>query len=234
VIAFDILGKRHLQRLSLPPERDAWLVCLPLVATAVYYNLPTSARANSWLIFGPQIVGYAALAMWMLRNQRPWTLLGLNLATIPTGLRQGSIVGVALGTANLLIILWVIPALGGDIDFLRDTPHARAPFWIMFPFGIAIIGILVELNFRGFQLGRLATLLGPSRLGQIAAVMLSAVSFAWDPFMAHVFRSLHWIALWDGLVWGFLLLRSRSLYATIAAHTIEVLILYGSLKLWFG
>jgi membrane protease YdiL (CAAX protease family) len=234
VTASGLLGKQQFSRWSVHPEHDAWLVCLPLVATAVYYILPADLRAKTWVMFGPQIVGYAALLIWSLRNQPPWTFLGLTPATIATGLRVGSVVGVVLGIVNLIMILWVIPTLGGDIDFLRDTPHARTAFWIMFPLGIAIIGVLVELNFRAFQAGRLAALLGSFGLGPILAVIVSAVSFAWDPFMVHVFRSLHWIALWDGLVWGFLFLRTRSLYATMVAHTIEVLILYGSLKLWFG
>jgi membrane protease YdiL (CAAX protease family) len=234
VSAFNRLGQPHFPRLTGSPERDAWLVCLPLIATALYYSLPTDMRAKTWVMFSPQIIGYGTLAIWSLRKHRPWMLLGLNPSTLPTGLRLGSVVGVVLGTLNLILILWVIPALGADTDFLRDTPHAHAALWVMFPMGIAIIGTLVELNFRGFQLGRLAALLGPSALGQITAVIISAMSFAWDPFMVHVFRSLHWIALWDGLVWGFLVLRTRSLYATMVAHTIEVLILYGSLKLWFG
>jgi hypothetical protein len=104
----------------------------------------------------------------------------------------------------------------------------------MFPLGIAAIGILVEMNFRGFQMGRLLTMLGSSPAGQAAAVTLSAFAFAWDPFMVNVFRSLHWIALADGLVWGVLLLRTQSLYATMAAHTVEVWILYTGIKLWFS
>jgi len=52
--------------------------------------------------------------------------------------------------------------------------------------------------------------------------------------MVRVFHHLHWIAVWDGLVWGFLLLQTRSLYATMAAHTVEAWILYAWLKLWFA
>ena len=130
--------------------------------------------------------------------------------------------------------LQVIPALGGDILFLRETPHARAPFGLMFPVGIAVIRILVELNFRGFQMGRLLTLLGQSPAGRLGAILVSALAFSFDPFMVRVFQHLHWIALWDGLVWGILLLRTGSLYATMAAHTVEVWILYVWLKLWLG
>ncbi len=147
-------------------------------------------------------------------------------------MKWGALVGVALGAVNLSLILQVIPALGGDITFLRATPHAQAPVWVMFPLGIAGIGVLVELNFRGFQMGRLLTLFGDSSAARIAAVVISALVFAHDPFMIRVFQHLHVIAVLDGLVWGILLLRTGSLYATMAAHTVEVWILYVWLKLW--
>ena len=151
-----------------------------------------------------------------------------------TALRGGIAVGLIMGAVNLTSLLVFIPALGGDITFLRETPHAQAPVWLMFPLGIAAIAILVELNFRGFQMGRLIALFGSSRAAQATAVTLSALAFAWDPFMVNVFRSLHWIALADGVIWGVLLLRTHSLYATMAAHTVEVWILYAGIKLWFG
>ena len=140
--------------------------------------------------------------------------------------------GVALGVINLTVLLWVIPGLGGYISFLRETPHAHAPTWLMFPLGIGAIAVLVELNFRGFQMGRLLALFGSSLTAQGCAIIVSAFAFAWDPFMVHVFRSLHWMAFTDGVVWGVLLLRTRSLYATMAAHAVEVWILYAALKLW--
>ena len=78
------------------------------------------------------------------------------------------------------------------------------------------------------------TLFGDSLAGRTAAVVISALVFAHDPFMVHVFQHLHVIAVWDGLVWGILLLRTGSLYATMAAHTVEVWMLYAWLKLWFA
>jgi membrane protease YdiL (CAAX protease family) len=215
-------------------EREAWLVLAPVLVTIFYYLSPIHWRDNLWVIFGPQCAAYVALAAWMVRNNFRWGRLGLNAAHWWSGLRQGLGIGVALGAINVTIIVWAIPGLGGDIHFLLHTPHAEAPVWLMFPVGIAAIGILVELNFRGFQLGRLAVVFGCSRAARTAAVVVSAFIFAWDPFMVHVFRSLHWIALWDGLVWGILFLRTGTLYATITAHTIEVWILYGSLKFWLG
>ncbi len=213
-------------------ERASWLVLLPVFATPSYYILPATLQQNLWITFSPQLLAYAALIGWILLNPGWRTALRLDARTIGPSLKRGSLVGVAMGAVNLSLILQVIPALGGDITFLRATPHAQAPVWIMFPLGIAGIGVLVELNFRGFQMGRLLTLFGESSMGRIAAVVISALVFAHDPFMIRVFQHLHVIAVLDGLVWGILLLRTGSLYATMAAHTVEVWILYVWLKLW--
>lgn len=215
-------------------ERAAWLALLPPLATLAYYLLPASLRQNIWIIFGPQLLAYGSLAAWALLNPGWKAALRLGSTGISQHLKWGALVGVALGAVNLSLILQVIPALGGDVTFLKTTPHAQAPLWVMFPLGIAGIGVLVELNFRGFQMGRLLVLFGDSPAGRIAAVIVSAMVFAHDPFMVRVFQHLHVIAVWDGLVWGILLLRTGSLYATMAAHTVEVWILYAWLKLWFG
>ena len=206
---------------------------VPLSATALYYFLPHPLRENPAMVFAPQIAAYAMLAIWLLQNRACRQRLRLEPQSLLTELKWGVAVGLLMGAINLTSILVLIPGLGGDITFLRETPHAQAPLWLMFPFGIAAIGILVELNFRGFQMGRLLALFGSSPAAQAAAVTISAFAFAWDPFMVHVFRSLHWIALADGLIWGILLLRTQSLYATMAAHAVEVWILYAGIKLWF-
>ncbi len=216
------------------PERAAWLALTPALATLGYYALPSSLRQNLWITFGPQLLAYTALALWALLNPGWRAALRLDTDGVGPNVKWGVLVGVTLGIVNLSLILQVIPALGGDIIFLRETPHAQAPVWVMFPLGIAAIGILIELNFRGFQLGRLLTLFGDSLYGKIGAIVVSALVFAHDPFMVRVFQHLHVIAVGDGLVWGILLLRTGSLYATMAAHTVEVWILYVWLKLWFG
>jgi membrane protease YdiL (CAAX protease family) len=180
------------------------------------------------------LLAYASLILWALVNPEWRASLRLQSNGIRPSVKWGALVGVALGAVNLSLILLIIPALGGDILFLQNTPHAKAPVWFMFPVGIAGIGVWVELNFRGFQMGRLLALFGDSHAGRVAAVVVSALVFSFDPFMMQVFHQLHWIALWDGLVWGILLLRTGSLYATMAAHTVEVWILYVWLKLWFG
>ena len=44
--------------------------------------------------------------------------------------------------------------------------------------------------------------------------------------MVNTFQHLHWIALWDGLIWGIIWLRTQNLYITIVAHAAEVTIMY--------
>jgi hypothetical protein len=219
---------------SAHSERAAWLAILPILATLAYYALPAPLQQDLWLTFSPQLLAYASLAVWASLNREWMTLLRLDVQRIGPNLKWGVLVGAALGAVNLSFILLIMPALGGDILFLQEAPHAKAPAWVMFPVGIAVIGMLVELNFRGFQMGRLLTLLGQSQAGKLVAILVSALAFSFDPFMVRVFQHLHWIAAWDGLVWGVLLLQTRSLYATMAAHTVEVWILYVWLKLWFA
>jgi thiamine transporter ThiT len=62
------------------------------------------------------------------------------------------------------------------------------------------------------------------------ALITSALLFAFDPFMVNTFQHLHWIALWDGLIWGIIRLRTGNLYATIVAHAIEVILMYSAVR----
>jgi len=102
----------------------------------------------------------------------------------------------------------------------------------MVPWFICGIAIFVELNFRGFLLGRLAALESGLRKAGITqrlspfALITCALLFAFDPFMVNTFQYLHWIALWDGLIWGIIWLRTYNLYITIVAHAAEVTIMY--------
>ena len=59
---------------------------------------------------------------------------------------------------------------------------------------------------------------------------MSALLFAFDPFLVATFQHLHWVAVWDGLVWGALWVMLRNLYATIVAHAVEVIVLYGVMR----
>ncbi len=98
----------------------------------------------------------------------------------------------------------------------------------MFPFGIFLIAIFVEILFRGFVLEQLLRIF-PRWL----AVVSSALFFSLDPFLVATFRFYHWLAFSDGLIWGALYLR-RGLISTISAHAVEVWIVYLVLKIFYA
>jgi membrane protease YdiL (CAAX protease family) len=213
------------------------LALLPVAATLVYYVLPASIQAQTAVQFAPQLLAYAALFLWASRNSSSRFRLGLDRVNVRTGLRHGLVTGLALGGLNTCVILAVFPSLGYDITFLRQTPHGLLSPFVMIPWMIGIIALLVELNFRGFILGRLAALesclwnSGAESRFRPLALLTTSLLFAFDPFMVHTFQHLHWIAVWDGLIWGAIRLRTGNLYTTIVAHAVEVLIMYSAVRM---
>ena len=221
-------------------ERGAALALFPIAATLGFYALPVSLQEQTLVLSAPQIVAYLALGLWATRNRSIASRLGLGKRNFQGGLRWGLITGLLLGCLNTFAILFVYPHLGYDIDFLKITPHGRLPFLVMVPWFICGIAFFVELNFRGFLLGRFAALessLWKSGMAQRfspLALIASALIFAFDPFMVNTFQDLHWIAVWDGLIWGIIWLRTRNLYITIVAHAVEVIVMYASVRAAIG
>jgi thiamine transporter ThiT len=221
-------------------ERGSALVLLPLAATFGYYLLPLSLQERTLVQFIPQLFAYLALGLWASRNQSVWSRLGLTSGNFRNGLRWGIMTGLLLGSLNTLVILSIYPALGYDITFLKQTPHGRLPVLFMVPWVTCFIALLVELNFRGFLLGRVAAIEAPLWTSDLCrrltpvALMTSALAFTFDPFMMNTFRHLHWIALWDGLIWGAIRLGTGNLSITIVAHAIEVIIMYLSVRAAIG
>jgi hypothetical protein len=204
------------------PERAAGLVLLPFLGTVWFYVMPRSIQDHVIVQFLPQALSYLGLMVWGSLNGQIVQRLCLGFDRLKSGLVLGAIVGIVLGTINVFVILKGAPSLGYDITFLTQTPHARIPFLVMVPWFVCVIAVFVELNFRGFILGRLRALSVPPAV----AVVLSAFLFSFDPFMVATFRYLHWIAVWDGIVWGMMWLRFANLYAVITAHAVEVMIMY--------
>ena len=217
-------------------ERGTALALLPTAATLAFYALPVSLQEQTLVQFAPQILAYLALGLWATHNRDIVSRLGLEKRKIRDGLRWGLLTGLLLGCLNTFVILSAYPHLGYDISFLKTTPHGRLPLLVMSPWFICGIALFVELNFRGFLLGRLAALesgLWRSGLAQHLsplALITCALIFAFDPFMVNTFQHLHWIALWDGLIWGIIWLRTRNLYITIDAHAVEVIVMYSAVK----
>ena len=223
----------------IPTQTKEWgaaLALLPITATLGFYALPASLQEQTVVLFAPQIVAYLAFGLWATRNGNIVSGLGLEKRNFRDGVHWGLLTGLLLGCLNTFAILFVYPHLGYDIDFLKITPHGRLPFLVMVPWFICAIAFFVELNFRGFLLGRLTAL--ESRLWRSGvaqrfsplALIASALIFAFDPFMVNTFQDLHWIAVWDGLIWGAIWLRTRNLSITIVAHAVEVIVMYSSVK----
>jgi len=223
----------------IPTQTKEWgaaLALLPITATLGFYALPASLQEQTAVLFAPQIVAYLAFGLWAARNGNIVSGLGLEKRNFRDGVHWGLLTGLLLGCLNTFAILFVYPHLGYDIDFLKITPHGRLPFLVMVPWFICAIAFFVELNFRGFLLGRLTAL--ESRLWRSGvaqrfsplALIASALIFAFDPFMVNTFQDLHWIAVWDGLIWGAIWLRTRNLSITIVAHAVEVIVMYSSVK----
>ncbi len=209
-----------------PDERGAGLVLLPILSTVFFYLAPNHWQDSTLLQFLPQGLAYVGLVIWIGLNTQVVRKFGLEPEKLLSGAAWGIAVGLLLGTINLFVIVKIIPWLGIDITFLRETPHAKIPFWLMMPWCIVLIACFVEINFRGFLLGRSLALRFPPML----AIAVSALLFAFDPFMVATFKHLHWIAVWDGLVWGLLWVRLRNLYATIVAHAVEVILMYSVVR----
>ena len=217
-------------------ERGAAIALLPVAATINFYALPASLQEQTLVQFAPQIVAYLALGLWAAHNRDIVSRLGLEKGNVRDGLRWGLLTGLLLGCLNTFVILSAYPYLGYDISFLKTTPHAQLPVLVMVPWFICGIALFVELNFRGFLLGRLATLESvlwrsgfAQRLSPLALITCALI-FAFDPFMVNTFQHLHWIALWDGLIWGTIWLCTRNLYSTIVAHAVEVVIMYSAVR----
>jgi hypothetical protein len=218
-------------------ERGAALALLPIAATLVFYILPASWQEHTFIQFAPQVLAYLALVLWTTHNPPVLPLLGLRPRGLKSGFWWGLVIGLGLGGLNTIMILKAIPAMGFDITFLKDTPHARIPLALMLPWVIGGIALFVEINFRGFLLGRLAVLeshLWHSPLFRHLsplALITSAVAFSFDPFMVTTFQHLHWIAIWDGLLWGTVRLKTNNLYIPIVAHAVEVMVMYSAVRM---
>ena len=222
-----------------PTQAKEWgavLSLLPTAATVCLYAFPALIQEQPLVQFVPQLVAYVALGFWALHNHDVASRLGLEKRKVRDGLRWGLLTGLLLGCLNTFVILSAFPHFGYDITFLKNTLHGRLPLFVMLPWFICGIALFVEMNFRGFLLGRLAALESQlwnsgfaQRLSPLALIASSLI-FAFDPVMVNTFQHLHWIAVWDGLIWGVIYLRTRNLFITIVANAVEVIVMYSSVK----
>ncbi|MEK7871862.1 MAG: CPBP family intramembrane glutamic endopeptidase, partial [Nitrospirota bacterium] len=212
-------------------ERCNWLVFIPILANILYYLFPPK-ETNTIFLFFPQILSYVMMILWSCINNK--SNIRINPANHKVSIIYGFTAGLITGATDLFFILKVTGWLGQDYEFLRETPHSKIPFLLMMPFGIILISALVEANFRGFILGRLLIFSGKSKMGAAGAILVSALIFSCDPFMLHFFKIFSWLALFDGIIWGYLYYRTGNILGPIAAHSVCVMIVYTVLKVFYS
>ena len=161
------------------PERGAALVLCPVAALFPFIVLPIDSPAATALSVSPPTQRICSSIAVGQAQQRIRSAPRPHPDTLSAGPSLGTRRWSLLGSINALVILYLVPHLGGDYRFLADTPHAKIPMWIMLPWFIGFIAVMVELNFRGFQLGRLLRLEALtiySRTDKCAAVCLRSLS----------------------------------------------------------
>jgi membrane protease YdiL (CAAX protease family) len=231
-------------RAIMPTPAD-WLVLTPVAAMLGVWALYLSAAGPTlldwgrfksgvewagWLVqLSPLIVGLMALACWLAVNGWDWANLGLQgFAWRPA--IAGAGVGLILALANLAVITVIEPYVAGERSIgyalLYQTPHARLPWWLMLGLVVPAVAVVIETLFRGFLVGRLLVWLPMGPSGRWTAIVCGALLFAWDPFLVMSFHEWHWLGWTDGIVWGYLFLRTGTLLAPMMAHGVEVTTLY--------
>lgn len=204
-------------------DRYNWLVFIPVAANILYYLFPAK-ETSLFLLFTPQLLSYSLITSWLWINGRTGVRISWHNYKEP--FRYGVIAGLFTGITNLFFIIKISGWLGQSYEFLRETPHAKIPSFLMMPLGIILVSAFVEINFRGFILNKLLAVFGNGKKGAYLAIALSAIVFSYDPFMLHYFKLYHWLALFDGIIWGYLFYRTGSILGPIAAHSICVIIVY--------
>lgn len=229
-------------RLALTPTPSDWLLVLPVAAMFgvwVLYLSPLGARLINWggstgmarwqawgVQLLPLVVAGVVAVWWLAVNGWDWPNLGLR--RLPARwLAGGAAVGITMAVVNTVVITILVPMWGGGYSVLYDSPHAQAAWWVMLFVVVPLVAVMVEVCFRGLLLGRLLVWLPAGGWGRWGAILTAAWFFTWDPFLVFSFGEFHWLGLTDGVIWGYLFLRSGSLLAPMVAHGVEVGLLYG-------
>jgi len=176
----------------------------------------------SWaVVLGANLVvaplGALLVPLWAWRSGTPWRDLGF---TRPKHLARDVALGTAGGAAFKLVMKAVVmPLLGADpvnhaYHFIAGNA-AVLPQMILVM--ILVAGVGEELVYRGFLFERLGKLLGPAPFARAAIVLTTALFFASLHLREQGLAGAEQ-AVFTGLTFGLVYLRTRSLWPVMAAH----------------
>ena len=174
--------------------RGAALALLPLTATFPYYALPLELRQPPSISSFLNSVPMPPSLTWRAASTIPppggLTHRQSRSARPPLGAYLPGQVPARSITRRSLVPSWRLSI---------SRPHAPCPNSPL-RHGAVVHPFFIDLR----RVGTLWIFWGGCWPGTPAsiAVPVSAPLFVFDPFLVATFQHLHWIAVWDGLVWG--------------------------------
>jgi membrane protease YdiL (CAAX protease family) len=221
--------EHHEQASSQPirkfnPVRTVLLIetiAIPVLVIAIIKILVKSGIADTnWLII-PVILITAGTVPTLFRR-RILKHTGLNLNNFGLSLRLLFWVSVLI-LPSAFFTLWLISSFGLNLPLQPAAPpQGRWIHWIIFQF--LYVAFAEEVFFRGFVQGNLLILSRnlvkvQYRFQRYGAIILSALCFA----IAHIVilsSFSGFLTFLPGLIFGWLFLRTRSLFAPVLFHGI--------------
>lgn len=188
----------------------ATLVGAILVATAVWVVVFAWRPANFWLLMGAGVGGLGLLALW-IRGPFP-RKEGLYLSDLGTGVATAAALYAVFAVGRIVVsrLVPVAPAQIGSVYVLR----AQAPWWVIAPLLICVIGPGEELFWRGLVQWGLVRRLGSGLGWAVATGIYGGVHIlAANPMLVVA-------ALAAGAFWGLLYLRVGRIAPLVVSHIV--------------
>jgi hypothetical protein len=233
--------------------RAGWVTAVSLIVAAVlmqgllvlgreparwiWQHGPADWQQRAWIFVGLAIAFQAVVgvaAVWVMKRALPGADSHLRWPPGKSYVGLAVVIGIAMAIVMLVADYW--PQLLARVP-IRDYPTdpANAAGWL---FAMVITGLAEETIFRGLLVGGLAVMIpGRLRIGAldlpIAAYVVAAMfgvahyeSFLHSPLHLAIAQQLYAFA-W-GLVYVWLMERSRSLLAPIVAHGLSDMVEVGA------
>lgn len=221
----------------LSVQRSAWrqiatvlaAICVAWVVTRWWLYPALGVPSYAPMLLRP-ILGFAT-AWWLLaRSGGGWRDVGLRAA--PSWPRA-VLAGAAVYAAMTLVSRYAVPPLAEALSttsapsLIAQTVRGSLPWlalWLMIGWGVG--GVIEELLFRGFLLGRIEIALGGGRRATVAAIVAQAVVFGalhvYQGSFGAVSAGVFALVLGAGYV-----LAGRNLWPLILVHGI-----WNSVSIW--